>query len=378
MAFEFRSVPAIHVETGAANKIVGLLPTHFAGQKRAFLVTDQVLLDLGVVDGALADLEENGFDVRVYSDVVPDPSDNVILAAAAKAKQFGADLVIGLGGGSSMDTAKLVAILANSDQPLESMYGVEQVTGVRLPLVLVPTTAGTGSEVTPISVVTVGETSKMGVSSSILYPDIAILDASLTLGLPAATTAATGIDAMVHAIEAYTSRLKKNPISDQLACTALQALHANIERVCTDGSDAEAREAMLLASMQAGQAFANAPVAAVHALAYPLGATFHVAHGLSNSLVLPSVLAFNADMASAAYAELAGVIGLPANGHALIDELTRIADSTGIETRLSQVGVTEHDLPQLAEDAMKIERLLVNNPKAMTYDAALACYQAVL
>ncbi|MEM8982678.1 MAG: iron-containing alcohol dehydrogenase [Pseudomonadota bacterium] len=378
MAFEFRTVPTIHVEMHGASKIASLLTDRFFERRRVFLVTDQVLLDLGVIDDAIADLESNGFDVCVYSDVVPDPSDDVIRSAALRAKQFAANVVIGIGGGSSMDTAKLVAVLANSDQALETMYGVNAVTGARLPLALVPTTAGTGSEVTPISVVTVGETTKMGVSSPVLYPDIAILDASLTLGLPASTTAATGIDAMVHAIEAYTSRLKKNPISDQLACMALKALHANIERVCTDGNDTEAREAMLLASMQAGQAFANAPVAAVHALAYPLGATFHVAHGLSNSLVLPSVLAYNCDVASDAYAELAGVIGLPTSAAAFVDELVRVAESTGIERQLGQVGVAEDDLPQLAADAIKIERLLVNNPKEMTYDAALACYQAVL
>lgn len=378
MAFEFQTAPAIHVEIGGASKLASILKARFGSVQRVFFVTDKVLVDLGVVAGALADLEEAGVDVLLYSEVVPDPPEDVVLAAAAAAERFGADVVVGIGGGSSLDTAKLVSVLANTDQPLSTMYGVNQVQGTRLPLMLAPTTAGTGSEVTQISIVTVGETAKMGVSSPVLFPDLALLDAELTYGLPAPITAATGIDAMVHAIEAYTSRLRKNPISDQLARAALKTLHANIEKVCVDGADLEAREAMLLASMQAGQAFANAPVAAVHALAYPLGATFHVAHGLSNSLVLPSVLTFNAEAAGSAYAELAELIGLPASSGALVEELQRIAEATKIETRLRQVGVGEDDLEQLATDAMKIDRLLMNNPREMTFDAALACYRSVL
>ena len=378
MAFEFQTAPSIHVEIGGASKLASILKARFGSVQRVFFVTDKVLVDLGVVAGALADLEEAGVDVLLYSEVVPDPPEDVVLAAAAAAERFGADVVVGIGGGSSLDTAKLVSVLANTDQPLSTMYGVNQVQGTRLPLMLAPTTAGTGSEVTQISIVTVGETAKMGVSSPVLFPDLALLDAELTYGLPAPITAATGIDAMVHAIEAYTSRLRKNPISDQLARAALKTLHANIEKVCVDGADLEAREAMLLASMQAGQAFANAPVAAVHALAYPLGATFHVAHGLSNSLVLPSVLTFNAEAAGSAYAELAELIGLPASSGALVEELQRIAEATKIETRLRQVGVGEDDLEQLATDAMKIDRLLMNNPREMTFDAALACYRSVL
>ena len=188
------------------------------------------------------------------------------------------------------------------------MYGIGKVQGARLPLVQVPTTAGTGSEVTNISIVTTGATSKMGVVAPQLYADLAILDASLTLGLPPAVTAATGIDAMVHAIEAYTTAHLKNPLSDMLARQALSLLSSNLVRVCRNGQDLAARQAMLLGAMLAGQAFSNAPVAAVHALAYPIGGMFHVPHGLSNALVLPHVLRFNLGHATPLYAELAAIV----------------------------------------------------------------------
>ncbi len=171
-------------------------------------------------------------------------------------------------------------MLAAGDTRLEDIRGVDKVRGARLPLVLVPTTAGTGSEVTPIAIVTTGENMKQGVVSPVLLPDVALLDADLTLGLPAPVTAATGIDAMVHAIEAYTSKRLKNPLSDTLAREALRLLSANIRRACRTPADREARQAMLVGACMAGMAFANAPVAAVHALAYPVGARFHVPHGL--------------------------------------------------------------------------------------------------
>jgi alcohol dehydrogenase len=219
----------------------------------------------------------------------------------------------------------------------------------------------------------------MGVNDPALYADLAVLDAALTYGLPRAVTAATGIDAMVHCIEAYTSKIEKNPISDALALAGLKKLHGAIERACTDGRDTQAREDMLLGALLAGQAFANAPVGAVHALAYPLGGIFHVPHGLSNSLMLPPVLRYNADIADPLYAEMSAHIGLKNPGAvALVEEMERIADAVKIETRLSQVGVSHNDLPRLAEDAMKVQRLLVNNPREMTLDAARACYEAVL
>jgi alcohol dehydrogenase class IV len=259
--------------------------------------------------------------------------------------------------------------------------------GRRLPLVLVPTTAGTGSEVTPIAIVTTPTTEKKGVVAPRLLPDWAILDPELTLGLPAQVTAATGIDAMVHAIEAFTSRHRKNPMSDQLARQALALLSAKIRTACRDGRDIEARSAMLLGSMLAGMAFANSPVAAVHALAYPIGAIFHVPHGLSNALVLMGVMRFNLSSpeAEAAYAELAPILdgsaaGLPRPEAAarFVESLAAICRDCGVPASLAEVGVSEADLPRLAADAMKQTRLLVNNPREVTYADAFAIYSEAL
>jgi alcohol dehydrogenase len=257
------------------------------------------------------------------------------------------------------------------------------VSGGRLPLVLVPTTAGTGSEVTPVAVITTGETTKAGVSSPVLLPDVAVLDPDLTLGLPPAVTAMTGVDAMVHAIEAYTSRHRKNPLSGMLAVKALELLSNNIRTAVHDGGNRAGREAMLLGACLAGQAFANAPVAAVHALAYPLGGHYHIPHGLSNSLVLPSVMEFNAPAAAGLYAELAEiVVGSALTGSdeaktaALVDALRALIDDVGLPATLAEVKVGEGDLAMLAEDAMLQQRLLVNNPRDVAYDDALAIYRA--
>lgn len=284
-----------------------------------------------------------------------------------------------------MDVAKLAALLLGSGEDLDEAWGVAQAKGPRLPMALVPTTAGTGSEVTPVSIITVGEEEKRGVSSPVILPDIAILDAELTLGLPPHITAATGVDAMVHAIEAYASKSpNNNPLSRMLARQALQLLGANIETAVFDGKDMDARGAMLLGSMLAGQAFANSPVAAVHALAYPIGGTFHVPHGLSNALVLPHVLRFNAPDAAHLYAEIAADAfpqlareeGTQARCAAFIESLAELSARLGMETRLQQVGIGREALAKMAADAMKQTRLLVNNPREVTEADALSIYTA--
>ncbi|MDM5179381.1 iron-containing alcohol dehydrogenase [Massilia sp. DJPM01] len=380
--FSFSTVPHLVSAPGAASRLGSMVASHFPAARRALIVTDPGFLATGLVDAPRRSLEQAGLAVQVWSDVVADPPESVVLQAVDVARQLGADLVIGLGGGSSMDVAKLIAVLAGSDQPLSQIYGIGNVRGTRLPLVQVPTTAGTGSEVTNIAIVTTGATTKMGVVAPQLYADLAILDAQLTLGLPPMVTAATGIDAMVHAIEAYTSKHKKNPLSDNLAREALSLLSRNLLRACEHGSDLEARQAMLLGACFAGQAFSNAPVAAVHALAYPIGGIFHVPHGLSNSLVLPHVLRFNLSHASAHYAELAGIIvpslsgSEEARAHALIGAMESIAAKTGIQTMLRQVGVGAGDIDRLADDAMLQTRLLGNNPRELTRDDIHAIYCA--
>ena len=379
--FTFNTVARVVSAAGAALN----LPDHCAALRveRPLLVTDPGLIQIGLVQPVIAALESAGLQVTLFDQVREDPPEATVEAAAEQAREAGVDGVIAVGGGSSMDVAKVVAALVGGDQTLQAMYGVDQVSGTRLPLILVPTTAGTGSEVTPVAVITTGETTKAGVSSAVLLPDIAVLDADLTLGLPPAVTAMTGVDAMVHAIEAYTSRHKKNPLSDNLARQALHLLSRNIRTAVLDGGNREARANMLLGAMLAGQAFANAPVAAVHALAYPLGGHYHIPHGLSNSLVLPSVLEFNAPAASDLYAELAElVIDEPVPGsaqdktRALIQAMRKLIEDVALPATLQQAGVDESALDMLAQDAMLQQRLLVNNPREVTYDDALAIYKA--
>ncbi|MBU7572569.1 MAG: iron-containing alcohol dehydrogenase [Hydrogenophaga sp.] len=376
-SFQFETPPRIVCERGAALRLAPLLQ----GRGHAFVVTDAGLVRAGLIDAPVAALRKAGLRVTVHDKVEADPPEHVVLAAVEAARAAGADCVIGLGGGSSLDTAKLVALLTASPQPLADIYGPQRATGPRLPLIQVPTTAGTGSEATPTSVVSTPDHQKRGVISSLLYPDVAVLDAQLTLALPPAPTAMTGVDAMVHAIEAYTTRHLKNPISDALAVRALQLLDRHLGRVIAQGDDIEAREAMLLGSMLAGMAFANAPVAAIHALAHPLGSHFHVPHGLANALVMVPVLRFNLPEAGARYAELARALNpaLHAAGDAEAAEAF-IATMAGhvaqapMPQRLREVGIAANDLPMLAEAAMGVQRLLANNPRELNQTHALVLY----
>jgi len=381
--FTFQTTPNVLFEAGASKKLPEIVGSF--GAKRVLLVTDKGVRGAGLTKAAEAALAEAGMTLDIYEDVVADPPSTVIEAAAKRARDLGTDLVLSIGGGSALDTAKLVAYLAKSDESLESIYGVGLAKGDRLPLILVPTTAGTGSEVTPISIVTTPTTEKKGVVAPKLLPDWAVLDPELTLGLPSHVTAATGIDAMVHAIEAFTSKNKKNPISDQLAKQALALLSANIRTACTDGKNLEARSGMLLGSMLAGMAFANAPVAAVHALAYPVGAIFHVPHGLSNALVLMGVMRFNLSHAEGLYAELAPILDpaaadlpQPEAAKRFVDSLDAICRDCKVPASLAEVGVARQDLERMASDAMKQTRLLVNNPREVTYDDAFAIYAEAL
>ena len=380
-SFVFSTVADVVVGAGASEKIGDMVAT--MGISRVLIVTDAGIIQFGLLDKAILSLNAHNIEYSVYADVVADPPESVVMDAVAKAQVFECDAVIGFGGGSSMDVAKLLAVLINGEQSLAEIYGVDQVTGGRLPLIQVPTTAGTGSEATMVSIITTGETTKAGVVSRTLLADKIILDASLTIGLPAHVTAATGIDAMVQAIEAYTSIRLKNPLSDMLAREALRLLAANIVTAVKQGDDLEARGAMLLGAMLAGQAFANAPVAAVHALAYPLGGNYHIPHGLSNSLVLPFVLRFNAPAAAELYAEIAPLIMpgkvLPDDPVAvtelLADYFLSLAVDLGLQTTLREMDIPEDDLPKLAKESMLQQRLLINNPREVGLDDSLAIYR---
>jgi len=379
--FTFETAQKIICRQGGADDLGDIAKG--LGISRLFLVTDPGLVKAGLVEGALASLDAADVPVTVFSEVLADPPEAIVQAAAEAARVADANGVIGFGGGSSLDTAKLVALLARTPQALPDIYGIGLARGPRLPLIQVPTTAGTGSEVTPIAILTTPDHEKKGVVTPLLYPDVALLDSRLTLGLPPGITAMTGVDAMVHAVEAFTTRLKKNPLSDALAVKALQLLYANLPAAVDDGKDPAVRENMLLGSLLAGMAFANAPVGAVHALAYPLGGHYHLPHGLTNSLVLGQVLEFNLPAAQALYAELGRALlpKLASSGDefaagAFIEAIrARVAAMPYAQT-LREARVPEAALPMLAEDAMKVQRLLVNNPRDVAYDDALAIYRA--
>lgn len=381
--FQFQTVPNIIAGLGSIQELKNVLSEK--NYCKALLVTDAGMIQHQLHQPILDIFQQIGLESIIYSDIQADPPEHIVLEAVDFAKQEKIDVIIGFGGGSSMDVAKIIALLAHSEQQqnLSEIYGVNQAKGPRLALILIPTTSGTGSEVTPISIVTTGATTKMGVVSPILYADVAILDATFTQGLPAHITAATGIDAMVHAIEAYTSNLKKNFYADMLAKNALKLLNNNLSKVLKNGSDLEARQNMLVGSMLAGQAFANAPVGAVHALAYPLGGHFHLSHGHTNALVLVEVLKFNAPQAKRYYAELMQLLDPRSTGctdglcDLFIDHMQNHLDQSGLTLKLKDLDIAESKLPQLARDAMLQTRLLQNNPREITEQDALQIYQAI-
>jgi alcohol dehydrogenase class IV len=346
------------------------------------LVSDADIVRLGLLDRCRDELTRSGREVALFDAVEADPSRGTLMAAVDLGRSAGVASVIGFGGGSPMDVAKLAAYLLGSGDDLDSVWGVDIARGERLPLGLVPTTAGTGSETTPISVITCDGGVKLAVNSRPLVADVALLDPELTVGLPRHVTAATGIDAIVHAVEAYTSARLKNPISDALAREALRLLTANLVIACDEPNNLGARGAMLLGAHLAGLAFANAPVAGVHALAYPLGGIHHLPHGLSNALMLRPVLEHNAEAARELYAELAPIIdpgceqaGTQGKVRSLIDGLERLCADTGLKLRLRDHGIAQDDVPVLAREAMKQTRLLVNNPCEISQADAQRLYE---
>ena len=383
--FSFNTTAGIRFGSGTSKSCTSEISKKLGSN--ILFVTDKDLMKLKLTEPTLNELIKNSSKVEIFEDVEADPSLKTLENAIEVGKKINATGVIGFGGGSSMDVAKLASLILGSNEEIEEAWGVSNAKGPRLPLVLVPTTAGTGSEVTPISIITVGEEEKKGVSSPIILPDLAILDPDLTLGLPAHTTAATGIDAMVHAIEGYASANKNNnPISKMLAVEALKLLGGSIEKAVFEGADIQARSNMLIGAMLAGKSFANSPVAAVHALAYPIGGTFHISHGLSNSLVLPYVLRFNSvsNKATKDYSEIAPFAfpdintnqGNQAVCSEFIDRLEQLSKKLGLPQRLREVNIPKEACKKMASDAMKQTRLLVNNPREVTEADALNIYES--
>jgi len=376
--FTFNPGPKLISGENSATALADVLP-----EGPCLFVTDHDVVKFGLTDSCRTALESGGREIILFDAVEADPSKDTLLSAVELGRRHDVTHVVGFGGGSPMDVAKLAAYLLGSEDDLDSIWGVGLAKGQHLPLALVPTTAGTGSEATPVAVITCEGGEKRGVNSPALIADWAALDASLTLGMPRALTAATGIDAIVHAVESFTSARLKNPISDMYAREALRLLSANLIAACEQPTNVAARSAMLLGAHLAGLAFSNAPVAGVHALAYPLGGIHHLPHGLSNALMLRVVLQHNSEAARDHYAELAEILapecagqGSQAKCATLIDRLDKMVIDSGLAPRLRDHGVPEDDIPMLAREAMKQQRLLVNNPAPIGEEDARRLYEA--
>ena len=383
--FNFHSTASLifgnETAVNSTDQIVNLLG------KNIFVITDEGLTELGLYDKTIKKLQSYS-NINIFNKVESDPSKSTLLKAFDEATDFKSTGVLGFGGGSSMDVAKLISLLLGSNQNIDTIWGVNNAKGPRIPLVLIPTTAGTGSEVTPISIITMDDKEKKGVSSKLILPDLAILDPSLTINLPPNITASTGIDAMVHAIEAYTSiNPNNNPISKMLSIEALKFLGSSIKTAVFEGHNINARSNMLFGSMLAGKAFANSPVAAVHALAYPIGGLFNISHGLSNSLVLPSVMKFNsinketkknyANLAQFVFKDLDNSKSDEIVCNNFIDSLESLSKELKLPYRLRDLEIPKEACQLMAGEAMKQTRLLVNNPRKIEESDAFNIYKSV-
>lgn len=379
----FQTTPRIVMGPGSADGVAAEVKRLRAD--KIMIITDPGLVKTGIVDRFEGLLKKAGFSLGRFDAVEPDPRFEVASQAAEFTKSSGADLILGVGGGSSLDIAKVASILVTNAQPIDSLFGIDLVEAPGLPLILVPTTAGTGSEVTPIAILSDDqEKLKKGIVSPRLFPASAILDPELTLGLPPSVTAATGMDALIHAVEAYTSR-NATPLTDLLAVQAMKLIFENIRTAYANGSDLHARSNMLEGSMLAGMAFANAGVTAVHAFAYPIGAEFHIPHGVANSIMLAAVMEFNMLGNLRKFAQMAELFGEDTVGlserksaQLAVEALRTLAADLRVPSHLSEFGVKEEDIPSLAEGVMKVTRLLANNPRELGRQDAVDIYRSVL
>ncbi|PLX07615.1 MAG: alcohol dehydrogenase [Marinilabiliales bacterium] len=366
------------------NKKINNLPQELSNlkAKRPFFVCDPVVSKLEFFKKLTNHLKSTNIEFGIFTDIESDPSFETADKASKAIIDFQSDSVIGIGGGSALDIAKIVAISAKTKETTEQLLQNSENLQSGLPLILIPTTAGTGSEVTHISILSnTKDKTKNGLVSPQLYANIAILDPEITLSLPQNVTAFSGIDAIIHALEALTSKLS-TPLTDLLALEALGILHSNILTAFNKPNDIEARGNMLYGSMLAGKAFANSSVAAVHAFAYPIGAEFHIPHGLANSIMLLPVLRFNLEADLNKYAKAASVIGIETKGvpckeaaNQLIIKLDELLNALKIKRYLRFYNVNQSDIPNLAKKVMKITRLMNNNPRAINIEDAEKLYQ---
>jgi len=355
------------------------------GAARPLVVLDHALAEAGFRKTVKDLLDKSGLRYSLFDGVEPEPALERADEGAKAALKGKCDLVVGIGGGSSMDVAKAVAALAGNKGKAVDYLGLNKVPGPGLPTIMVPTTAGTGSEVTFTAVfVRKNLKKKEGMNSPYLYPEVALLDPELTLSLPAQATASTGIDALCHAIESYTS-INASPMSEMISLEAVGLIAENLRTCVHNGSDLEARERMLLGSLYAGLGLANAGVTAVHSLSYPLGGAWGIPHGMANTLMLPAVMAFNLPGTIEKFAVLADAMGQEVEDLSMRDAATLALDAVelliedcGLAMTLEEFGIAEKDLPALADVALTVARPLANNPRKVTREDAIDIYRDAL
>jgi alcohol dehydrogenase class IV len=353
------------------------------GARSCLLVADPELERHGLIEPVRASLRQAGIHVESSMKVEPEPYLDNADDAAAIGRDLGADIVVGLGGGSALDTAKAAAILVTNHGKAEDYVGLNKVPVAGSRTIMIPTTSGTGAEVTFTAVFTNRLTkAKGGINSSYMYPDAALLDPELTLSLPPQVTAFTGMDALTHAIESVTSR-SASVFTQALSLTSARLISESLRRAVYYGSDIDAREKMLLGSLFGGLALADAGVGAAHALAYPLGGHYRIPHGLANAILIPHVMEFNLPAAQEAFALVSKSMGESIEGLALrwaaqaaVDAVITLASDIGVPVSLSELGIPRADIPMLVEGALKVTRPVENNPRNLGPEEAEAIYEA--
>ena len=373
----------VHAGAGSLSALTELA-RYFRAQRVLIITTKSVAR---LVDAPRQSLEAAGLAVTVIASTPPEPDVADVQAIEAQARAAGNfDLVVGIGGGSAMDVAKIMAVLLAQNLDLRDVLAKKvEITSRGLPNIMVPTTSGTGAEATPNSIILVPEDAlKIGIVSPYLLPDAVILDPLLTLSLPPDVTASTGMDALTHAIECYCSK-KGNAFSDLYALEAIRLIARSIRKAVQDGNDVAAREDLLMGAYWGGVCIATSSTTAVHALAYPLGGTYRMAHGLSNAILLPSVMAFNQVGCELRFAAMARAMALPVQGlddqaaaAVFVQALRDLNQDLGIPDSLKSLGITPHDLEGLVDGAAKVTRLLDNNPRAMTREDMRHIYAALI
>ncbi len=377
--FSFTGAGKIVFGNGAFEQLAEQIGT--LGGSKPLVVLDKNLSLAGLKEKVSDYFKKVGMTIAIFDKVEGEPPLELADEGAKMATAKKCDIVVGIGGGSTMDVAKAVAVIAANKGAAKDYLGLGNVPGPGLPTIMVPTTAGTGSEVTFTSVfIRKNLNKKEGMNSPYLYPDIALLDPELTLSIPPHVTATTGVDALCHAIESYTS-ITASPMSEMVSLEAIDLISSNLRACVHNGADLEARGEMLLGSLYAGLGLANAGVTAVHSLSYPLGGMYGIPHGLANTLLLPAVMNFNLPGALEKFAVIAEVMGVPTESLSLneaagmaVGAVEDLIDDCGVYDTLETMGIEEDDFPKLAKAAMTVARPLENNPRKVTEADAIAIY----